>query len=164
LVNADWQSRREILNLSKIASTYLFPILALIVILSTSLGPASKCLGSSVCAFVYEGLAILILYSLSRSGLLRSRLLSKGFDWSVGILFLAVSASFYQAADPLKETLQAQDQDDCTIIVVRQLLAFEFPYRQMAYFGNPCNPLFGAVVPHAFLRLPSLQSSPFLKP
>jgi hypothetical protein len=129
-------------------STYLFPILALVVILFTSLRPASKYLGSSLWAFAYAGFAILVLYLLSRSAASRDRLLSKGFVWSVGILFAAVSASFYQAADSLKETLQGQDQDDCTIIVVRQLLAFEFPYDQTSYFGNPCSPLFGALVPY----------------
>jgi len=133
---------------STIAGKYLAPILASCVILSVSLRPASEYIGPSLWVFAYAGVAILVLYLLSRSAASRDRLLSKGFVWSVGILFAVVSASFYQAADSLKETLQGQDQDDCAIIVVRQLLAFELPYDQTSYFGNPCSTLLGALVPY----------------
>ena len=131
----------ESLRRSTIAAKYLAPIPALCVILSVSLRPASKYIGSSLWVFAYVGVAILVLYLLGRSAASRDRLVSKGFFWSVGILFAIVLTRFYQAADSVKETLQGQDQDDCTIIVVRQLLAFELP------FGYPCSPLFGALVP-----------------
>jgi len=136
------------MNLRVVASTHLLPILALAILLSTSLRPASKYLGSSLWAIPYAAVGLVILALISRSSFLQRRLLSKGFVWVVGAIFAALSAGFYQAADSLKETLQGQDQDDCTILVIRQLLAFDFPYDQTSYFGNPCSPLFGALIPY----------------
>jgi hypothetical protein len=62
--------------------------------------------------------------------------------------FALVSSSFYPAADNLKILMRGQDQDDCTILVAKQLLALDFPYDQLSYFGNPCSPLPGAVIPY----------------
>jgi len=39
-----------------------------------------------------------------------------------------------------------QDQGDCTVIVIKQLVVLDFPYDETSYFGNPCSPLFGALV------------------
>jgi len=56
------------LNPNKMTSTHLFPILALVVILSTSLRPASQYLGSSLWAFAYAGFAIMATLAGSAIG------------------------------------------------------------------------------------------------
>jgi len=130
------------------SSKSMFPILALCVILSTALRPAEKYLGSSIWVFVYAAVVFGLLALLRTSFHTRRVLLSKSFVWSVVAIFAAVSAYFYEAADSLKDSMQGQDQDDCTIIVIKQLLVLDFPYDETSYFGNPCSPLFGALVPY----------------
>lgn len=123
----------------------------LILILSTSLRPAFK---------YGDGLVILVLYlvivaallavwaSVTPGNSLRRITSSWTFHGGMIIGWLALSVYFYPLADALKLQRLGQDQDDCLISGSIALLRFENPYLEPTYFGNPCSPLPGAILPY----------------
>jgi hypothetical protein len=68
-----------------------------------------------------------------------------------------VSTALYPLADGLKVDMQGQDQDDCTILGVNAILSGENPHAKPSYFGNPCSPLLGAIIPFIPFALSNLM-------
>lgn len=119
------------------------------LLVSTALRPSYKYLGSIWIWIAYVLVALGLIYAVLAVPKLRLFLLNKPtFTMGVVSLYAALNIVFYPLADGLKTLRQGQDQDDCTILVIEQLLTLDFPYDQTSYFGNPCSPLFGALIPY----------------
>ena len=119
------------------------------LLVSTALRPSYKYLGSIWIWIAYVLVALGLIYAVLAVTKLRLFLLNKPtFTMGVVSLYAALNIVFYPLADGLKTLRQGQDQDDCTILVIEQLLTLDFPYDQTSYFGNPCSPLFGALIPY----------------
>ncbi|EQA35420.1 putative membrane protein [Leptospira inadai serovar Lyme str. 10] len=68
----------------------------------------------------------------------------------VSILFLICLVTYlvYPIADGLKYQMRGSDQDDCVILGTRLLSNLQNPYLSRSYFGNPCSPGPGVLIPH----------------
>jgi len=136
--------------LKKLNSSIYPALAALILLILPALRPAEKYLGSWLWWWPYLLACLLIVWALRKSP--NSRLAkfvsSRFFIFGVPIAFALVSTVFYPLADGLKEDMQGQDQDDCTILGVRAILSLANPVATPTYFGNPCSNLLGAILPH----------------
>ena len=124
------------------------PWILTFILLSTAMRPAEKYAGGALTWLAYSLAALGLLTLLIRSERFQNFATTHVFVYSFAGLLALISALFYPAADALKEQLQGQDQDDCTILVIEQIFRLDYPYDQTSYFGNPCSPLFGALVPY----------------
>jgi hypothetical protein len=140
------------LILRKLALVDWGSILLLGIILSTSLRPAFKYAGG-LPVFLAFSFVVVYLYlswsSVSRFGR-TIRLVSSRLDFQAFIIavFAVLTAIYYPLADALKLQMLGQDQDDCLIQGAGALLDLRNPYLEPTYFGNPCSPLPGAIVPY----------------
>lgn len=124
------------------------PWILIFILLSTAIRPAEKYAGGALTWLAYSLAALGLLTLLLRSERFQNFATTHMFVYGVAVSLALISALFYPAADALKERLQGQDQDDCTILVIEQIFRLDYPYDQTSYFGNPCSPLFGALVPY----------------
>jgi hypothetical protein len=119
----------------------LFPV-------ATALRPAVKYLDSILLWVAYVIASFLILLALSFFPKSVDSITHRGFVFTIAGIFALISSALYPSADSLKSVMMGQDQDDCTILVAKQILLLDFPYDQVSYFGNPCSPLPGAIIPY----------------
>ena len=122
---------------------------ALLLIMLPAMRPAEKYLGSWLWWFPYAGICLGLIYLIVSNprGLIARGLSSNWFIFGIPALLGVVSTVFYPFADALKFEMQGQDQDDCTILGVNALLSGEHPFDTPSYFGNPCSPMVGALIP-----------------
>ena len=127
----------------------LMGIAALLLIMLPAMRPAEKYLGSWLWWFPYAAICLGIIYWVVSNprGLFARGLSSNWFIFGIPVLLGVVSTVFYPFADALKFDMQGQDQDDCTILGVNALLSGEHPFDTPSYFGNPCSPMVGALIP-----------------
>jgi hypothetical protein len=124
----------------------------LFLLVFSSLRPAFKYLKGlpEFLAFALLVLSLLLLWISRRSigSFLRALSRSGYFQILLILMMGVVTAIFYPMADALKYQGLGQDQDDCLIQGSLALAAGKSPYEETTYFGNPCSPLFGAIVPY----------------
>lgn len=133
---------------------YLFLLFVMLfVILATALRPATKYSEGIPVWISYVVGFLLVFWLLLRFTGKKERQIILGVGL---VVYSSLSAFFYPIADAMKDSGEGQDQDDCTILVAKQLFQFDFPYDERSYFGNPCSPLPGAVLPYAPFALTDL--------
>jgi hypothetical protein len=137
----------------------IFTLTALLLIMLPAMRPAEKYLGSWLWWFPYAAICFLLLSSIAlrQQGYLAQVLSSKWFIFGTPLIMAIVSTAFYPLADGLKVDMQGQDQDDCTILGVNAILSGENPHAKPSYFGNPCSPLLGAIIPFIPFALSNLM-------
>ena len=137
----------------------IFTVSALLLIMLPAMRPAEKYLGSWLWWFPYAAICFLLLLSIAlrQQGYLAQVLSSKWFIFGTPLIMAIVSTVFYPLADGLKVDMQGQDQDDCTILGVNAILSWENPHAKPSYFGNPCSPLLGAIIPYIPFALSNLM-------
>jgi hypothetical protein len=123
--------------------------LALLLLMLPAMRPAEKYLGSWLWWIPYALISFGLIYSVVADprGLVARALSSRWFIFGTPVLLAVISTIFYPFADALKFEMQGQDQDDCTILGVNALLSGEHPFDTPSYFGNPCSPMVGALIP-----------------
>lgn len=126
----------------------ILPWLLIFILLSTAIRPAFKYAGGVLSWLVFVALALGLLIVARQNRGFRDFVTSRPMVYGFAAILAITSALFYPSADRLKEQMQGQDQDDCTILVIEQIFRFDYPYDQTSYFGNPCSPLFGALLPY----------------
>lgn len=124
-------------------------LLALLLVMLPAMRPAEKYLGTWLWWIPYAIICGGLIYSLVSNprGLVARGLSSRWFIFGTPTLLAVISTIFYPFADALKFEMQGQDQDDCTILGVNALLSGEHPFDTPSYFGNPCSPMVGALIP-----------------
>ena len=124
----------------------------LFLLVISSLRPAFKYLNGlpEFLAFAILVFSLLLLWVSRRNvgSFLRSLSRSGYFQVLLVVILGVVTAIFYPMADALKYQGLGQDQDDCLIQGSLALASGKSPYEETTYFGNPCSPLFGAIVPY----------------
>ena len=145
--------------LTKTSFSKATALVALLLIMAPAMRPAEKYLGSWLWWFPYAAICFIFLYTIALrpGGYLARAVSSKWFIFGTPILIAVISTAFYPLADGLKAEMQGQDQDDCTILGVNAILSGTNPHANPSYFGNPCSPLLGAIIPYVPFALSGLM-------